>query len=108
MRWGYAKADAHRLKPVMAEGRQTPLGLTPHPAKPRITPWSEPLRFLGYDLHGPRNPNGPRWLRLALPPEVERDLKPRGKRLWGYPQGPALDLVVNVKALRRGWTPYYS
>lgn len=105
---GYAKADAQCLKQAMAEWLQTQLGLTQHPAKTRITHWSEPLRFLGYDLQGQRNPNGTRWLRLAIPPEVERDLKQRVKRLCGYTQVPALDLFVNVNALMRGWTQYYS
>jgi RNA-directed DNA polymerase len=104
---GYAKADARNLKQAMASWLQENLGVTQHPDKTRITHWTEKFRFLGYDLQGRRNLNGTRWLRLTIPPEAERDLKQRVKRLCSYTQIPASDLFMSVNALMRGWTQYY-
>ena len=91
----------------MAEWLQENLGVTQHPDKTRITHWNERFRFLGYDLRGQRNLNGTRWLRLTIPPEAERDLKQRLKKLCGYTQIPETDLFMSVNALLRGWTQYY-
>jgi group II intron reverse transcriptase/maturase len=104
---GYGKADADRLKEAMATWLQEQLGLRQHPDKTRITHWSQRVRFLGYDVRGQRNLNGTRWARLLIPPEAERDLKQRVKRLCGYTQIPATDLIMSVNALLRGWTQYY-
>ena len=104
---GYGKAEASRLKDAMATWLQEQLGLRQHPDKTRITYWSQRVRFLGYDLRGQRNRNGTRWARLLIPPEAERDLKQRVKRLCGYTQIPATDLIMSVNALLRGWTQYY-
>src|SRR6266498_3101697 len=62
------------------------------------------FRFLGYDLRGHRNPNGSRWLRLSIPPEKERDLKAKVKRLCTSGQLPELHLFVRVNAQLVGWT----
>jgi hypothetical protein len=104
---GYGKAAAHQLKEAMATWLQEQLGLRQHPEKTRITHWSQRVRFLGYDLRGQRNPKGTRWARLLIPPEAERDLQQRVKRLCGYTQIPATDLIMSVNALLRGWTQYY-
>jgi group II intron reverse transcriptase/maturase len=103
----YSKEEAQHLKQAMAEWLQENLGVIQHPDKTRITHWSERFRFLGYDLGGQRNLNGTRWLRLTIPPEAERDLKQRVKKLCGYTQIPATDLFMSVNALMRGWTQYY-
>jgi group II intron reverse transcriptase/maturase len=104
---GYSKADAQQLKEAMATWLQEHLGLKQHPDKTRITHWRDRFRFLGYDLRGQRNLNGTRWLRLTIPPAAERDLKQRMKRLCGYTQIPATDLLTSVNALLNGWTQYY-
>ncbi len=104
---GYSKAEAEQLKQAMAVWLQEQLGLKQHPEKTRITHWSDRLRFLGYELRGQRNLNGTRWLRLTIPPEAEREIKQRVKRLCGYTQVPATDLFMSVNALMRGWTQYY-
>jgi RNA-directed DNA polymerase len=91
----------------MATWLQEHLGLKQHPDKTRITHWRDRFRFLGYDLRGQRNLNGTRWLRLTIPPAAERDLKQRMKRLCGYTQIPATDLLTSVNALLNGWTQYY-
>ena len=104
---GYAKTEAQKLKQEMAEWLQENLGLTQHPEKTQITHWNECFRFLGYDLRGQRNVNGTRWLRLTIPPEAERNLKQRVKKMCGYTQIPATDLFKSVNALMRGWTNYY-
>jgi RNA-directed DNA polymerase len=104
---GYSKADAQQLKEAMATWLQEHLGLTQHPEKTHVTYWRDRSRFLGYDLRGQRNLNGTRWLRLTIPPPAERDLKQRVKRLCGYTQIPAIDLVTSVNALLNGWTQYY-
>ena len=91
----------------MAEWVKENLGAIQHADKTGITHWSEGFRFLGYDLRGQRNPNGTRWLRLTIPPEAERGLKQRVKRLCRYTQIPASDLFMSVNALMRGWTQYY-
>jgi hypothetical protein len=49
--------------------------------------------FLGVCLRGQRNRNGTRWARLHMPPEAERDLKQRVKRLCGYTQIPAFETL---------------
>jgi RNA-directed DNA polymerase len=103
----YSKEDAQNLKEAMAEWLQENLGLKQHPDKTRLTHWGERLRFLGYDLRGQRNPNGSHWLRLTIPPEAERNLKQRVKRLCGYTQIPELDLFMSVNAQMCGWTQYY-
>jgi len=104
---GYSKADAQRLKEAMATWLQEHLGLRQHPDKTRITHWRDRLRFLGHDLRGQRNLNGSRWLRLTIPPAAERDLKQRVKRLCGYTQIPATDLMTSVNVLLNSWTQYY-
>jgi group II intron reverse transcriptase/maturase len=103
----YSKTEARQLKQAMAEWLQAELGLVQHPAKTRITHWSDRYRFLGYHLRGHRTPRGTRWLRLSIPPEAERDLKERVKRLCGWTQIPETDLFVKVNAIMRGWTQYY-
>lgn len=103
----YSKEDAQNFKQAMAEWLQENLGLEQHPDKTHITHWSERFRFLGYDLRGQRNPNGSHWLRLTIPPEAERGLKQRVKRLCGYTQIPETDLFMSVNAQMRGWTQYY-
>ena len=103
----HSKEEARHLKQAMAEWLQENLGVIQHPDKTRITHWSARIRFLGYELRGQRNPNGTRWLRLAIPPEAERNLKQRVKQLCGYTQVPATDLFMSVNALMRGWTQYY-
>jgi group II intron reverse transcriptase/maturase len=103
----YSKEDAQGLKRAMAEWLQEQLGVIQHPDKTQITHWSERFRFLGYELKGQSNPNGTHWLRLTIPPEAERDLKKRVKRLCGYTQIPPTDLFMCVNALLRGWTQYY-
>jgi group II intron reverse transcriptase/maturase len=100
----HTKAEAQHLKTAMAQWLQEHLGLTQHPEKTRLTHWDDRFRFLGYDLCGQRNPNGTRWLRLSIPPEKERDVKAKVKRLCGYTQIPELDLFMSVNALLRGWT----
>ncbi len=104
---GYAQTEAQELKRAMAQWLQENLGVTQHPEKTRITHWSERFRFLGYDLQGQRDRKGTRWLRLTIPPEAERDVKRRVKKLCGYTQIPATDLFLSVNALMRGWTNYY-
>ena len=91
----------------MAQWLQEHLGLTQHPEKTRLTHWDDRFRSLGYDLCGQRNPNGTRWLRLSIPPEKERDVTAKVKRLGGYMQIPELNLFMSVNALLRGWTPYF-
>ncbi len=103
----YSKAEAQHLKEDMARWLQEHLGLTQHPEKTHITHWSQRFRFLGYDLRGQRNPNGTRWLRLSIPPEKERELKAKVKRLCAYTQIPELDLFTSVNALLHGWTNYF-
>jgi group II intron reverse transcriptase/maturase len=103
----YSKEDARCLKRAMAEWLQENLGVTQHPDKTQITHWSKRFSFLGYDLRGQRNQNGTHWLRLTIPPEAERRLKQRVKRLCGYYQIPETDLFMSVNALVRGWTQYY-
>jgi RNA-directed DNA polymerase len=103
----YSKAEAQALKTAMASWLEHHLGLTQHPQKTHITHWDTRLRFLGYDLRGRRNPNGTRWLRLSIPPEKERALKGKIRRLCGYTQIPALDLFMSENALLRGWANYF-
>jgi len=103
----HSKAEAQHLKQAIAMWLQEHLGLTQHPEKTCITHWDKPIRFLGYDARGQRNLNGTRWLRLTIPPEAERKLKGRVKRLCGYTQVPALDLFMSVNAQMRGWANYY-
>jgi group II intron reverse transcriptase/maturase len=103
----YSKAEAQHLKEAMAKFLKEKLGLTQHPQKTHITHWDKRFRFLGYDLRGRRNHNGTRWLRLEIPPEKERELKAKVKRLCGYTQIPALDLFMSVNALMRGWSNYF-
>lgn len=104
---GYSQAEAQRLKEAMEKWLKENLGLTQHPEKTRITHWTQKFRFLGYDLQGQRNLNGTRWLRLTIPPQAERDLKQRIKKLCGYTQIPEIDLFMSVNAQMRGWTQYY-
>ena len=103
----HSKAEAYHLKDELARWLQEQLGLIQHPEKTHITHWDERFRFLGYDLRGQRNPNGTRWLRLSIPPEKERELKAKVKRLCSYTQIPALDLFTSVNALMRGWANYF-
>jgi RNA-directed DNA polymerase len=77
----HSKAEAQHLKEAMATWLREHLGLTQHPEKSHITHWSTRFGFLGYDLRGQRNANGTRWLRLSIPPEKERALKAKVKRL---------------------------
>ena len=104
---GYSKQQARQLKTEMADWLQQHLGVTQHPDKTRITHWDERSRFLGFNLHGRRNLNGTRWLQLTIPPDAERSLKERLKRLCGYTQIPESDLILSVNAQLRGWTQYY-
>jgi RNA-directed DNA polymerase len=103
----HTKAEAQHLKTAMAQWLQEHLGLTQHSEKTRLTHWDDRFRFLGYDLRGQRNPNRTRWLRLSIPPEKEREVKAKVKRLCGYTQIPALDLFMSVNALMRGWANYF-
>ncbi len=103
----HSKAEAQHLKDELAKWLEEKLGLTQHPDKTHITHWDERFRFLGYDLRGQRNPSGTRWLRLTIPPEKERQLKAKVKRLCSYTQIPELDLFTSVNALMRGWTNYF-
>jgi group II intron reverse transcriptase/maturase len=103
----HSKAEAQALKEAMATWLNDHLGLLQHPEKTHITHWSTRFRFLGYDLRGQHNPNGSRWLRLSIPPEKERDLKARVKRLCTSGQLPELHLFVRVNAQLVGWTNYY-
>jgi group II intron reverse transcriptase/maturase len=103
----HTKAEAQHLKAAMAQWLEEHLGLTQHPEKTCLTHWDDRFRFLGYDLRGQRNPNGTRWLRLSIPPEKERDVKAKTKRLCGYTQIPELDLFMSINALLRGWTNYF-
>ena len=91
----------------MAQWLEAHLGRTQHPEKTRLTHWDDRFRFLGYDLRGQRNPNRTRWLRLSIPPDKEREVKAKVKRLCGYTQIPALDLCMSVNALMRGWAHYF-
>jgi group II intron reverse transcriptase/maturase len=103
----HTKAEAQHLKDAMATWLQEHLGLIQHPTKTHLTHWDRRFRFLGYDLRGRRNPNGTRWLRLSIPPEKEREVKGKVKRLCQYTQIPALDLFMSVNALMRGWAQYF-
>ncbi len=103
----HSKAEAQTLKEVMATWLNDHLGLTQHPEKTHITHWSTRFRFLGYDLRGHRNPNGSRWLRLSIPPEKERDLKVKVKRICASSQLTELELFTTVNAQLTGWANYY-
>lgn len=103
----HSKAEAQHLKTELERWLQEKLGLTQHPEKTQIKHWDKSFRFLGYDLRGQRNSNGTRWLRLSIPPEKERELKAKVKRLCSYTQIPELDLFTSVNALMRGWTNYF-
>ena len=102
----YAKAEAQHLKAAMAQWREEHRGLTHHPETTPITHWDRRCRFLGSDLRGQRTPHGTRWLRLTIPPEKERGLTAKVKRLCRDTQIPALARFRSVHALLRGWTPY--
>jgi group II intron reverse transcriptase/maturase len=103
----HSKAEAQHLKTAMAQWLEEKLGLTQHPEKTHITHWDKRFRFLGYDVRGRRNPNGTHWLRLSIPPEKERTLKAKVKRLCRYTQIPELDLFMSINALMRGWANYF-
>ena len=103
----HSKTEAQHLKAELEQWLQEKLGLTQHPEKTQITHWDQRFRFLGYDLRGQGNSNGTRWLRLSIPPEKERELKAKVKRLCGYTQIPELDLFTSVNAILRGWANYF-
>ena len=103
----HTKAEAQHLKTAMAQWLKEHVGLTQHPEKTHLTHWDKRYRFLGYDLRGRSNPNGTRWLRLSIPPEKEREVKAKVKRLCGYTQIPELDLFMSLNARMRGWTQYF-
>jgi hypothetical protein len=79
----------------MAHGPQEHLGLTPHPEQTPLTHGNDRFRILGDALRGQR---------LSLPPEPERAVKAKVKRVCGATQIPALDRCMHVNALLRGGT----
>jgi group II intron reverse transcriptase/maturase len=103
----HSKAEAIHLKAELERWLHHTLGLTQHQEKTQITHWTQRFRFLGYDLKGQRNSNGTHWLRLTIPPEKERELKAKVKRLCSYTQIPELDLFTSVNAIMRGWSNYF-
>jgi group II intron reverse transcriptase/maturase len=102
-----SKAEAQRIKEMMAAWLQDALGLPLNQDKTLITHWREQLRFLGYQLQGRSNRNGTKWLYLSVPEQAQREVVAKIKQATAYPQAPEFDVFVTVSNIARGWTNYY-
>lgn len=101
------RTEAEQFKAEMAIWLQETLGLTLSEEKTLVTHVSDPLRFLGYDVQGIRNPNGTYWARLSIPVEKVREVTAKLEQATRYRPAPELDVFTNVNALARGWSEYF-
>jgi group II intron reverse transcriptase/maturase len=98
-----AEAIRNRVKVKLLE-----IGLTLSEEKTRITHWSEPIRFLGYDVQGTLRARGVGiYARLGIPTEERERVKDAIQKVCGYYHAPEVDLIAQVNAIYKGWCNYY-
>jgi group II intron reverse transcriptase/maturase len=98
-----AETIRNRVKEKLSE-----IGLTLSEEKTRITHWSEPIRFLGYDIQGMLRARGVGiYARLGIPREEIERAKDAIKKVCGYYHTPEVDLIAQINAIYRGWCNYY-
>jgi len=85
------------------------IGLTLSDEKTRLTHWSKPIEFLGYQIQGKRRARGV-GLRaiLSIPHEKQQEITERIQNICSYYHIPETDVLAQVNAMFRGWCNYYK
>ena len=98
------EAIKEQVKAKLAE-----IGLTLSDEKTRVTHWSKPVEFLGYQIQGKQRARGV-GLRavLSIPHEKQQQITERIQSICSYYQIPETDVLAQVKAMFRGWCNYYK
>lgn len=85
------------------------MGLQLSVEKTRITHWSKPIAFLGYDIHGELKKNGVQiQAKLTIPKEKERLIRRELLKTASYYHIPEVDAMMLMNAKFRGWCNYYK
>ena len=99
-----AEAIRNKVKEKLLE-----IGLTLSEEKTRITHWSEPVRFLGYNIQGMLRAKGVGiYARLRIPQRRNGEGKGCHKEgMWLLPYHLKWTLIAQINAIYRGWCNYY-
>lgn len=93
-----------RVKTKLAE-----IGLTLSDEKTKLTHWSKPIQFLGYQIQGKQRARqvGLKAI-LSIPREKQQHITERIQTVCGYYHIPEIDVMAQVGAMFRGWCNYYK
>lgn len=85
------------------------IGLTLSEEKTRLTHWSQPVHFLGYQIQGKQRARqvGIKAI-LSIPREKQQQITERIQMVCGYYHIPEIDVMAQVSAMFRGWSNYYK
>jgi group II intron reverse transcriptase/maturase len=102
------KSETEAIK-EQVKAKLASIGLTLSDEKTRITHWSKPVEFLGYQIEGKQRARGV-GLRaiLSIPHEKRQQITERIQSICSYYHIPETDVLAQVNAMFRGWCNYYK
>lgn len=102
-----AKAEAETVKDEIRH-KLSALGLRLNEEKTRLTHWSKPIHFLGYEIKGKLRAKGVGVKAvLIIPYQNYRQTEMTLGRICGYHHIPEADAMAQASAVFRGWCNYY-
>lgn len=102
------KDETQNLK-AQVTNKLSEIGLTLSDEKTRITHWSKPVRFLGYNIRGVLRDKGVTlWAYLTIPKEKQKQISKRIQTVCNYFHIPETDVLTQISAIYRGWCNYYK
>lgn len=85
------------------------IGLTLSEEKTKLTHWSNPIHFLGYQIRGKARTRGVGVKAiLSIPREKQQQITERIQTICGYYHIPEIDVMTQVGLMFRGWSNYYK
>jgi Group II intron, maturase-specific domain len=100
-------AAAHASKENSGQKLQE-LGVALGEAKTKLPHWRSHVHCLGDQLHGKRARQGPSiWPILSSPRKKRQGIKETLRVVGGYHHIPEVDIIVQMRAMVRGWCNYY-
>ncbi len=89
--------------------RLAQIGLTLSEEKTKLTHWSKPIQFLGYQIQGKARAKGVGLKAvLSIPREKQQQITERIQTVCGYYHIPEVDVMTQVGLMFRGWSNYYK
>ena len=101
------KEEAEAMK-VRVRDKLVSMGLQLSEEKTKLTHWSEPIRFLGYEVQGRLRDKGVQIKAIfSIPADKVERIREEIRQVCGCHQIPEADAMSRVSQIFRGWCNYY-